>query len=163
MSDLDKVLAAADAALPESLERMKRLVAIPSISTDPAYKDKVRDAANWLRTELQALGFDTSLRETPGHPVVIGHDHATPGPRVVFYGHYDVQPVDPLELWHTDPFTATLVEGDGHPARLVGRGTSDDKGQLLTFIGPAGPTRPSMASCRLASPSSSKARKRRAA
>ena len=134
MSDLDKVLAAADAALPESLERMKRLVAIPSISTDPAYKDKVRDAANWLRTELQALGFDASLRETPGHPVVIGHDHATPGPRVVFYGHYDVQPVDPLELWHTDPFTATLVEGDGHPARLVGRGTSDDKGQLLTFI-----------------------------
>lgn len=134
MSDLDKVLAAADAALPESLERMKRLVAIPSISTDPAYKDKVRDAANWLRTELQALGFEASLRETPGHPVVIGHDHSTPGPRVVFYGHYDVQPVDPLDLWHTDPFTATLVEGDGQPARMVGRGTSDDKGQLLTFI-----------------------------
>jgi acetylornithine deacetylase/succinyl-diaminopimelate desuccinylase-like protein len=134
MTDLDTVLAAADAALPASLERLQRLVAIPSISTDPAFAGKVRDAANWLKADLEALGFSTSLRETPGHPVVIGHDHATPGPRVLFYGHYDVQPVDPLNLWHTDPFVGTIVEGDGAPARMVGRGTSDDKGQLLTFI-----------------------------
>lgn len=134
MSDLERVLAAADAALPQSLARLKDLVAIPSISTDPAYTQDVRAAANWLRADLETLGFSASLRETPGHPVVIGHDHGASGPRVLFYGHYDVQPVDPVDLWHTDPFAATLVEGDGKPARIVGRGTSDDKGQLLTFI-----------------------------
>jgi acetylornithine deacetylase/succinyl-diaminopimelate desuccinylase-like protein len=129
---LDAALAHADAHLDDSVERLKTLVAIKSISTDPAYADEVKRAADWLAAELTSLGFDASVRKTDGHPMVVGHDGTT-GPHVLFYAHYDVQPVDPLNLWHTDPFTATLVDKGGEK-QIVGRGTSDDKGQLLTFV-----------------------------
>src|SRR5688500_13822196 len=128
---LDAALAHADAHLDDSVERLKTLVAIKSISTDPAYAGDVRQAADWLAADLKALGFDAAVRPTPGHPMVVAHDHASSGPHVLFYAHYDVQPVDPLNLWHTDPFAATLVKGDDGETRIVGRGTSDDKGQLL--------------------------------
>lgn len=131
---LDAALAHADAHLDQSVERLKTLVAIKSISTDPAYTGEVRRAADWLAEDLKALGFDASVRPTPGHPMVVAHDQAADGPHVLFYAHYDVQPVDPLNLWHTDPFTATLVKGEDGETRIVGRGTSDDKGQLLTFV-----------------------------
>ena len=133
MTNFDAVLAHVDANLDQSVERLKRLVAIRSISTDPAYAGEVRAAAEWLVDDLRQLGFDASVRDTTGHPMVVAHDKSGPGPHVLFYAHYDVQPVDPLALWHTDPFAATLVDGP-QGKEIVGRGTSDDKGQLLTFV-----------------------------
>jgi acetylornithine deacetylase/succinyl-diaminopimelate desuccinylase-like protein len=135
MTDLSPILAQADEALPQSLDRLFDLVRIPSISTDPAYKADCRKAGEWLVKELAELGFDVSLRDTPGHPMVVAHHAAdrADAPHVLFYGHYDVQPVDPLDLWEDDPFAPAIKEKDGRKI-ITGRGTSDDKGQLLTFV-----------------------------
>jgi acetylornithine deacetylase/succinyl-diaminopimelate desuccinylase-like protein len=129
---LDRVLARLDADLPAALERLSALLRIPSISTDPAYRADCARAAEWLRDDLAALGFDARTDATPGHPMVVAHG-AGEGPHVLFYGHYDVQPVDPLELWHRDPFDPAVEET---PAGRVirGRGAADDKGQLMTFV-----------------------------
>jgi acetylornithine deacetylase/succinyl-diaminopimelate desuccinylase-like protein len=131
---LESVLAYADAHVDASLERLFQIIRIPSISTDPAYAGHCRRAAEWLAGDLTTLGFDASVRPTGGHPMVVAHDCDAPGPHVLFYGHYDVQPVDPLALWNSDPFEPKLVpqpDGDTH---IVARGASDDKGQLLTFV-----------------------------
>jgi acetylornithine deacetylase/succinyl-diaminopimelate desuccinylase-like protein len=133
-SALDPVLAHIDAHLDESLERLKALVRIKSISTDPAYAGEVRKAADWLVNEIGGLGFAAEARTTPGHPVVVGHDLSAPGKHLLYYGHYDVQPVDPIELWHSDPFEPVLKPQADGETHIVGRGTSDDKGQLLTFV-----------------------------
>ena len=74
------------------------------------------------------------MRDTPGHPMVVGHQRTGDGPSVLFYGHYDVQPVDPLELWENDPFDPKIVTRPDGTKMLVGRGTADDKGQLMTFV-----------------------------
>lgn len=136
MTELSPVLDRADQNLSASIDRMFDLVRIKSISTDPAFKDDCRKAAEWLVEELTTLGFEASLRDTPGHPMVVGHHAgATPdAPHVLFYGHYDVQPVDPIELWKDDPFDPKLKELPGGRKIMTGRGTSDDKGQLLTFV-----------------------------
>ena len=112
MSDLSVVLSKADANLDGSLEKLFALCRIKSISTDPAYKDDCHAAAEWLSSYLADLGFDASLRKTPGHPMVVAHHAADreDAPHVLFYGHYDVQPVDPIELWNTDPFEPGLKE-----------------------------------------------------
>jgi acetylornithine deacetylase/succinyl-diaminopimelate desuccinylase-like protein len=129
---LDAVLSRIDSDLPQALERLKALLRIPSISTDPAYKADCDAAADWLVRELNALGVPTEKRPTPGHPMVVGHIDG-PGPHLLFYGHYDVQPVDPLELWHNDPFDPKIE--DTPKGRVIrGRGTADDKGQLMTFV-----------------------------
>ncbi|MGE7370230.1 dipeptidase [Neorhizobium sp. NPDC001467] len=136
MTDLSAVLSRADENLPASLDRLFELVRIKSISTDPAYKADCAKAADWLASELSALGFDATVRQTPGHPMVVGHHAAaTPdAPHVLFYGHYDVQPVDPIELWENDPFEPAIKDlGNGRKV-LTGRGTADDKGQLMTFV-----------------------------
>jgi acetylornithine deacetylase/succinyl-diaminopimelate desuccinylase-like protein len=136
MTDLSTVLDRADRNLDASLERLFDLVRIQSISTDPAYKAECRKAAEWLSSELAGLGFTASVRDTPGHPMVVAHHPAaTEGaPHVLFYGHYDVQPVDPVELWENDPF-APAVKDLGNGRKVVtGRGTADDKGQLMTFV-----------------------------
>ncbi len=125
---LAAVLDTIDKSLPEATDRLLDLLRIPSISTDPAYKADCDRAADWLVAELASLGFDAAKRPTPGHPMVVAHAGTT-GPHVLFYGHYDVQPVDPLNLWDRDPFDPA-VEGDV----IRGRGASDDKGQLMTFI-----------------------------
>lgn len=136
MTDLAPVLDSADTNLDASLGRLFELIRIKSISTDPAFKAECRKAADWLVRELTALGFDASVRDTPGHPMVVAHhDGATPdAPHVLFYGHYDVQPVDPIELWETDPFEPSLKEEANGRKVITGRGTSDDKGQLMTFV-----------------------------
>lgn len=136
MTELSPVLDRADQNLSASIDRMFDLVRIKSISTDPAFKDDCRKAAEWLVEELTTLAFEASLRDTPGHPMVVGHHAgATPdAPHVLFYGHYDVQPVDPIELWEDDPFDPKLKELPGGRKIMTGRGTSDDKGQLLTFV-----------------------------
>ena len=87
-----------------------------------------------MADQLQGMGFDASVRATEGHPMVVGHDTGGTGPHVLFYGHYDVQPVDPLELWDSDPFEPTLRPAPDGDTHIVGRGASDDKGQLLTFV-----------------------------
>ena len=136
MADIQNVLARADANLPSSLEKLFELVRIKSISTDPAYKDECRRAADYLVGKLTELGFDASVRNTPGHPMVVAHmaGETADSPHVLFYGHYDVQPVDPLELWTTDPFEPSIKDDENGRKIITGRGTSDDKGQLLTFV-----------------------------
>ncbi len=130
---IDTVLAAVDSGLDQSLERLFHLLRIKSISTDPAYAGECRKAADWIAGELSGLGFDAASRPTPGHPVVVAHGPQQPGPHVLFYAHYDVQPVDPLNLWDTDPFEPVIREKEGRKI-IVARGASDDKGQMLTFI-----------------------------
>lgn len=130
---LDEILAALDAGLPAALDRVLGFVRIPSVSTDPAFAPQVRRAAEWLRDELGGLGFDASVRDTAGHPVVVAHSQPGDGRSLLFYGHYDVQPVDPLELWDHDPFDARIEDQPGG-AVIRGRGASDDKGQLMTFV-----------------------------
>src|SRR6202040_4440561 len=78
--------------------------------------------------------FDTGVRPTAGHPVVVGKGGGSAGPHVLFYGHYDVQPVDPLELWETPPFSPRLVTRADSSKMIVARGACDDKGQVMTFI-----------------------------
>ncbi|MFD2238867.1 dipeptidase [Aureimonas populi] len=136
MPALDSVLTCLDRELDASLERLKDLLRIPSISTDPAYAQEVRRAAEWLAADLSAIGFEAQIRETTGHPMVVAH-HGGAGldkPHVLFYGHYDVQPVDPLNLWETDPFDPQVKEMPDGTRRITGRGSADDKGQLMTFV-----------------------------
>ncbi|WFU01979.1 M20/M25/M40 family metallo-hydrolase [Rhizobium sp. CB3171] len=136
MTDVSPVLDRADQNLPSSLDNLFELLRIKSISTDPAFKAECRKAAEWLVAYLTSLGFTASVRDTPGHPMVVAHHDAANGdaPHVLFYGHYDVQPVDPIELWESDPFEPAVKNlGNGRKI-LTGRGTSDDKGQLMTFV-----------------------------
>ena len=136
MTNILPVLDRASAAVPASLERLFELVRIKSISTDPAFKTECRRAAEWLVTELRCLGFDATVRDTPGHPMVVAHHDGAraDAPHVLFYGHYDVQPVDPINLWDHDPFDPAVRAAKDGRRIITGRGTSDDKGQLLTFV-----------------------------
>lgn len=129
---LDAVLSRIDANLPQATERLLDLLRIPSISTDPAYAPACAEAAQWLVNELESLGFTASVRATPGHPMVVAR-HQGAGRHILFYGHYDVQPVDPLALWERPPFEPA-VEETAQGALIRGRGAADDKGQLMTFI-----------------------------
>lgn len=132
---LAPVLDRIDANLPASLERLFSLVRIPSISTDPAYAKECRRAAEWLVEDLKTIGFDASVRDTAGHPMVVAHHDGPEGsPHVLFYGHYDVQPVDPLDLWQHDPFEPAVREIAPGRKVITGRGSSDDKGQLMLFV-----------------------------
>lgn len=135
MSAVQPVLDNLDANLDASLERLFSLVRIPSISTDPAYAHECRRAAEWLVEDLKGIGFDASVRETTGHPMVVAHHEGPAGaPHILFYGHYDVQPVDPLNLWEDDPFDPKLKEIEPGRKVITGRGSSDDKGQLMLFV-----------------------------
>lgn len=128
----EAVLARIDADLEASLDRLLDLLRIPSISTDPAYKADCARAADWLISDIESLGFAASARQTPGHPMVVAHG-GEGGPHLLFYGHYDVQPVDPLDLWDRDPFDPEVQ--DSPKGRVIrARGASDDKGQLMTFL-----------------------------
>jgi len=132
-SALPAVLDHIDSHLDESLDRLMAFLRLPSISTDPAFKADCDRAADWLTAELSGLGLEARKDATPGHPMVVAHGPAQEGRHVLFYGHYDVQPVDPLDLWHRDPFDPAVE--DGPQGRVIrGRGASDDKGQLMTFV-----------------------------
>lgn len=129
---LDPVLTRIDANLDAATARLLDLLRIPSISTDPAYKSDCDKAADWLVADLQSIGFTASKRPTPGHPMVVANSGGD-GPHILFYGHYDVQPVDPLALWTNDPFDPQIESTAKGPV-IRGRGSSDDKGQLMTFV-----------------------------
>ena len=106
------------------------LLRIPSISADSQYAGDVRRAADWMVEHLQGFGLAAELHETPGHPVVYAETDPVPGaPVVLVYGHYDVQPPDPLDLWVTPPFEPDIREGN-----IYARGATDDKGQMLTHV-----------------------------
>jgi acetylornithine deacetylase/succinyl-diaminopimelate desuccinylase-like protein len=135
----DAALSLVDRQLESSLERLFALLRIPSVSTQPEHAADCRRAAEFLCADLASLGLEASVRETSGLPIVVAHDRsATEGPHVLFYGHYDVQPVDPLALWNSGPFEPVLVDGPATDAGtercITARGASDDKGQVMTFL-----------------------------
>ncbi|MEM6481725.1 MAG: M20/M25/M40 family metallo-hydrolase, partial [Pseudomonadota bacterium] len=131
---LETILNRVDHQLPDALERLKSFMRIPSISTDPAYNAQTDEAADWLVDDLRSLGIPAEKRPTPGQPMVVGHiEGPKDSPHLMFYGHYDVQPVDPIELWKTKPFEPE-VQDTAKGKVIRGRGAADDKGQLMTFV-----------------------------
>ncbi|MBV9750213.1 MAG: M20/M25/M40 family metallo-hydrolase, partial [Acetobacteraceae bacterium] len=132
---LDHLAADADGAMARWFEWLR----IPSVSAQPAHAGDCRRAAEWLRGQLAGMGFETEICETPGHPIVLAH-HPGPAkgasgsaPHLLYYGHYDVQPAEPLDLWTSPPFEPRLVD---HPLgpRVVARGAVDDKGQVMLWM-----------------------------
>jgi acetylornithine deacetylase/succinyl-diaminopimelate desuccinylase-like protein len=127
MPTLDEYL---DEQAPRFEEELCQLLRIPSISAMSAHKQDIRRAAEWVLKQFQSLGFKTELIETAGHPIVYAESAAVPGaPTVLVYGHYDVQPPDPLAEWISPPFEPTVRNGN-----LYARGATDDKGQMFTHI-----------------------------
>jgi acetylornithine deacetylase/succinyl-diaminopimelate desuccinylase-like protein len=112
------------------LDQLFELLRIPSVSADPGRDGACRQAADWLRDRLRTIGCSVELLGSASHPVVHARGPDMPGrPTVLVYGHYDVQPPEPLDAWHTPPFTPTIRDGCIHA-----RGATDDKGQLLALI-----------------------------
>ena len=135
MTMIDDTLAAIDADAGPALDRLFDFLRIPSVSASPAHFADCDRAADWLVAELGAIGFEAAKHPTEGRPMVVGRIKAArrDSPHVLFYGHYDVQPPDPLDLWRSPPFEPKLEQG-ARGERIVARGASDDKGQLMTFL-----------------------------
>jgi acetylornithine deacetylase/succinyl-diaminopimelate desuccinylase-like protein len=137
ISKLQTVLAAIDASETERLERLFGLLRIASVGTDPHHAGDCRTAAEWLMNTFRAKGFASGVHETTGQPVVMAH-YVPPGnphvPHVLFYGHYDVQPSDPDELWTTPPYQPVIRKAQNGDDAIFARGAADDKGQLMTFV-----------------------------
>jgi acetylornithine deacetylase/succinyl-diaminopimelate desuccinylase-like protein len=115
---------------PSHLEDFYSFLRFPSISTDDQYAEKLTECAHWLVKKLTDIGLETKLVPTPGHPVVWARNQHHAGRRtVLIYGHYDVQPPDPLELWESPPFEPVLKNG-----YVFARGSTDNKGQILAHI-----------------------------
>jgi acetylornithine deacetylase/succinyl-diaminopimelate desuccinylase-like protein len=112
------------------LKDLFAFLAFPSVSTDSSHKPDVRNCANWIIRKLSAAGLDTQLHETPGNPIVVARNAHKPDRKtVLIYGHYDVQPVDPLNLWDSPPFAPKIRDG-----KIWARGSTDNKGQMLAHI-----------------------------
>ncbi len=128
---MDKVIDFIQLSRERYLEELKGLLAIPSISALPEHAGDVRRCAEWCGDEMRRVGLEhVRLIETPGNPVVYGDWLGAPGaPTILFYGHYDVQPVDPLNLWESPPFEATVRDGE-----IYARGAADDKGQVFMHL-----------------------------
>jgi acetylornithine deacetylase/succinyl-diaminopimelate desuccinylase-like protein len=128
---VEKVLKALDDRRDEHLAQLFELLRFPSVSTDPGRRQDLRDCAVHLAGQLETIGLEAvTLHETPGHPILTAEWRGAPGaPTVLVYGHYDVQPPDPLELWDTPPFEPALREG-----RIYARGAADDKGQVFAHL-----------------------------
>ena len=133
MPELEKVLRHLDQQSDAALARLKDWLSIPSVSTDPAYARDVHRAAQWTADALAHAGLEARVHPTKGHPVVMAQtpagDHPSGTPHLLFYGHYDVQPPDPIDKWVTPPFSPTVRDG-----ALFARGASDDKGQVACFL-----------------------------
>jgi acetylornithine deacetylase/succinyl-diaminopimelate desuccinylase-like protein len=131
----EPVLDYLEANLDAARERWFSFLRIPSVSAQPAHAGDCAAAAAWVLDQLQAMDFEAAIHSTPGHPVVLGHHPGPDGnaPHLIFYGHYDVQPAEPLELWTYPPFDPVLSEGPNGP-RVVARGAVDDKGQVMMWL-----------------------------
>jgi acetylornithine deacetylase/succinyl-diaminopimelate desuccinylase-like protein len=125
---MDKVVDFINVNRDRYVDELKEYLAIPSISALPQHKDDVRRCAEWTANEMRRIGLqNVRTEETPGHPVVYGEWLGAEGaPTILFYGHYDVQPVDPVNLWTSPPFEATVRDGE-----IYARGAADDKGQVF--------------------------------
>src|SRR5438874_4537702 len=111
----------------EYLEDYYSFLRFPSVSTDEKYAGKVRDCAQWLSEKLAKIGLESKVVPTAGHPIVWArNEHKKNRPTVLLYGHYDVQPPDPLDLWESPPFEPTVRDG-----KLYARGAADDKGNMF--------------------------------
>ena len=127
MTDLDQYLDQHDRRIHDELFDLLR---IPSVSARSEHAADVRRTAEWLRDALTKIGFDASIQPTSGHPIVLGEWRGAPGaPTILIYGHYDVQPVEPLDLWESPPFEPTIRDG-----RIYARGATDDQGQLFLHV-----------------------------
>ena len=116
--------------LTPQLEDLFSFLRFPSISTDSNHAGDVRACAEWLIAKLSAMGLATELHDTRKHPIIVARNPHVGGRRtVLIYGHYDVQPVDPLALWTSDPFEPVIRDG-----KILGRGTADNKGQMLAHV-----------------------------
>jgi acetylornithine deacetylase/succinyl-diaminopimelate desuccinylase-like protein len=141
---IDQVLTTLAADESAGIGRWMDWLRIPSISTDPKYNADTRRAADWAADRLREAGFSVEVRDAmddkgrAGHPIVLARSEGSPdyrGPHVLFYGHYDVQPPDPLELWESPPFEPVRKPADSTAGeRIVARGAVDDKGQVMTFL-----------------------------
>src|SRR5437762_6269919 len=133
---MDKVIDFINVNRDRYLEELKALLAIPSISALPEHAADVKRCAEWCADEMRRVGLqNVRLIDTPGNPVVYGDWLGAAGaPTILFYGHYDVQPVDPLDLWEAPPFQPRLVEAPGGRKWIAARGAADDKGQSMTFL-----------------------------
>ena len=132
---MQSILCNVDHRITESLDRLFEFLRIPSISAIPSYNKDCRKAAQWLHDYLRNMDLDVQICETGGHPIVMANSPEIKGaPHVLFYGHYDVQPVDPLELWEIPPFEPCIRTDATGKEVIHGRGSSDDKGQILTFL-----------------------------
>lgn len=135
MTALDGVLERLRRDEAAALGRLFEVLRIPSVSTGPEHADDCRAAAEWFRRAFVALGFEARIQDTPGRPAVVA-SYRRPGPdraHLIYYGHYDVQPADPVEAWTSPPFEPTMGEGPGG-ARVVARGAADDKGQVIAWM-----------------------------
>jgi acetylornithine deacetylase/succinyl-diaminopimelate desuccinylase-like protein len=135
-SHVQAVLDRADADFESALQRLFALLRIKSISADPAFAADCKAAAEHLCADIASLGFNAAVKPTAGHPAIVATAKGNTGnrPHALFYGHYDVQPVDPLELWHRPPFEPVVTDHADGRKIIVARGAQDDKGQLSTFI-----------------------------
>jgi|TARA_B110000116_G_scaffold272444_1_gene297659 acetylornithine deacetylase/succinyl-diaminopimelate desuccinylase-like protein len=124
-----------NADLDQAIARLQTLLRIPSVSTDPAYANDVRRCAEHITDDLKSIGLEATCHDTIGHPMILATDDSAgpDAPRVLYYGHYDVQPPEPFDEWNHPPFDAEIVDGP-NGKRIVARGAADDKGQLMTFI-----------------------------
>lgn len=138
---MDKVLAKIDGDFDASMARLFEFLRFPSVGTDPAHNSDCQQAAQWLKTVFDGLGLDTTIHPTTGQPVVVARYEPPAAavankahvPHILFYGHYDVQPADPLNLWTSPPFEPRIARGKDGRDCIYARGAADDKGQVMTF------------------------------
>src|ERR1700733_7643863 len=132
---LETVLKTIDAQRDASLKNLIDFLKIPSISAQPDHQPDMQTAAAWLQTKLKSAGFATTIEPTAGHPVVLAkNDHKPNRPTVLIYGHSDVQPPEPLELWTSPPFEPTIRKTEANTDAIYARGAVDDKGQVWAHI-----------------------------
>lgn len=132
---LDTVLRAIDSRRQDSVSDLKEFLKIPSVSTKPEHAADMRHCAQWLADKLTAAKLDAQIRTTPGHPIVLAkNEHRAGRPTILFYGHYDVQPPEPLDKWVTPAFEPSIRKTEARTDAIYARGAVDDKGQVWAHV-----------------------------